>query len=60
MATARYHRGQAAICLEVARQMSDRNAADMLRATAVRHFEQAIELEKLAGPLGQTADKQQL
>ena len=59
MATARYHRDQAELCLEMARQMSDRNASDMFRATAVRHFEQAVELEKLAGPLPQAADKHQ-
>jgi hypothetical protein len=46
MATARYHRDQAELCLDIARLLSDRNASDTLRASAVRHFEQAIELEK--------------
>jgi hypothetical protein len=59
MMTARYHRDQAELCLEIAWQMSDRNASDMVRAAAVRHFAQAVELEKLAQPLGQTADKHQ-
>jgi hypothetical protein len=59
MATARYHRDQAELCLEIASQMSDRNASDMVRAAAVRHFSQAIELEQLARPIGQTADKHQ-
>jgi hypothetical protein len=47
MQTARYHREQAELCLEMARSMRDRRAADILRAAAVRHFEQAIELEKM-------------
>ena len=56
MATARYHREQGKLCLDIARLMSDRDAADRLRATAVRHFTQSVELEKL-GALSQTADK---
>jgi hypothetical protein len=40
--------------------MSDRNASDRVRAAAGRHFEQAVELEKLARPLGQKPDNEQL
>jgi hypothetical protein len=50
MQTLRYHREQAELCLEMARQMSDRHAADVMCAAAARHFAQAIELEKQAGP----------
>jgi hypothetical protein len=46
MASARYHRGQAELCLEMARQISDRLAADALRAEAARHFDRATGLEK--------------
>jgi hypothetical protein len=48
MQSLRYHREQAELCLEMARQMSDRHAADVLCAAAARHFAQAIELEKQA------------
>ena len=48
MPTARYHRDQAELCLEMAGHMSDRQAADTLCAAAARHFAQAIELEKHA------------
>jgi hypothetical protein len=47
MSTARYHRDQATLCLDMASQMSDRNASDVIRAAAVRHFAQATELEKI-------------
>jgi hypothetical protein len=46
MQPARYHRERAELCLEIAGHMSDRQAADVLRTAAGRHFEQAIELEK--------------
>jgi hypothetical protein len=46
MESARYHRHQAELCLEIARQMIDRQEADRLCAAAARHFAQAIELEK--------------
>jgi hypothetical protein len=55
MQSARYHCGQAELCLEMARQMSDRHAADILCAAAARHLTQAIELEKQTVPLGHTA-----
>ena len=60
MATARYHRDQAELCLEIACQMSDRNASDMVRAAAVRHFAQAVELEQPARPIGQNAGNERL
>jgi hypothetical protein len=47
MQTARYHREQAELCLAMARRMSDRLAAEMLCMVAGRHFEQAIEVEKM-------------
>ena len=46
MASARYHRDQAELCLEMARQISDRLAADALRAEAARQFDRATGLEK--------------
>jgi len=46
MQTARYHRDHAELCLQMARSMSDPQAADVLRTAAARHFEQAIQLEK--------------
>jgi hypothetical protein len=46
MPTARYHREQAELCLEMAGHMSDRQAADDLCTAAARHFAEAIELEK--------------
>jgi hypothetical protein len=52
MQSARYHSDQAELCLEMARLMSDRHAADILCAAAARHLTQAIELEKQAVPLG--------
>ena len=46
MQTARYFRDQAALCLEIAWQMSDPQAAENLRATAAQHSARAAELEK--------------
>lgn len=43
MQTARYHRDQADLCLEMARHMSDPHAAELLRAAAARHFVQALD-----------------
>jgi hypothetical protein len=50
--TARYHREQAELCLEMARSMSDRQAADMLCTVAARHFAEALEVEKQARLVG--------
>jgi hypothetical protein len=44
--SARYCRDQAALCLEMARQMSDPQAAENLRAAAAQHFARATELER--------------
>jgi hypothetical protein len=46
MESARDHLDQAELCLDMARHMSDRHAAELLRATAARHFTQAAELDK--------------
>ena len=46
MQNARYFRDQAVLCLEVAQQMSDPQAAENLRAAAASHFERAVELEQ--------------
>jgi hypothetical protein len=46
---ARYWREQAALCLEIARQISDRRAADNMRATAAQYFARATELDKRSG-----------
>jgi hypothetical protein len=45
MESARYHRAQAELCLQMARHMSDPASANMLRANATRHFALATELE---------------
>jgi hypothetical protein len=45
MESARYHRTQAELCLQMARHMSDPASANMLRANATRHFALATELE---------------
>jgi hypothetical protein len=47
---ARYWRDQAALCLEMARQMSDRRTADNLRATAAQYFAKATALEAEISP----------
>jgi len=43
-----YFRDQAALCLEVARQMSDPEAAENMLASAAKYFAKANELEKQA------------
>jgi len=43
---ARYWREQAALCLEIARQISDRCAADQMLLTAAEYFARAQELER--------------
>ena len=54
MRDARYLRGQAQWCLELARQMSDRKTADNLKAEAARYQAEAVAME--AGePSGQAA-----
>ena len=48
MDDARYWRGQAALCLEIAKQISDPRGADQMRSTAAKYFSRATELEKPA------------
>jgi hypothetical protein len=45
MPNARYFRDQAALCLEIARQMSDPREAQNFRGRATRYVARAIELE---------------
>ena len=45
MRDARYLRAQAELCLEIARQVSDRRTADSLRAAAARYHAEAEEIE---------------
>jgi hypothetical protein len=45
MRDARYVRAQAELCLDLARQMSDRHAADNLKAQAARYHAEAAALE---------------
>jgi hypothetical protein len=49
---ARYWREQAALCVEIARQISDRRAADSMRATAADYFSRAAELERRRSDAG--------
>ncbi len=54
MQDARYFRDQAALCLQMARLMSDPHAAESLRADAAQYAARATELEQrsaAAGPL---------
>jgi hypothetical protein len=46
MPNARYFRDQALLCLEIARQMSDVQAAENCRVMAGEHFARALELER--------------
>jgi hypothetical protein len=50
MQDAQYFRDQAALCLEMARQMSDRQAAGNLRVSAAQYFEKAAELDHKMEP----------
>jgi hypothetical protein len=45
MRDARYLRAQAELCMEMASQMSDRKAAEKLRAEAARYHSEAAEIE---------------
>ncbi len=47
MQDARYFRDQAALCLEIARQVSDRHLAESLRLDAAQYFMRANELENV-------------
>jgi hypothetical protein len=46
MDDARYHRGQAELCLEIAELMTDPAAAKLLREAATRHLAEATESRK--------------
>ena len=48
MPDARYFRDQASLCLEIAAQMSDPQAATNLRANAAANLMKAQELERTA------------
>ena len=50
MQDARYFREQAALCLEIARQVSDRQMAENLRQEAAHYFMRATELDSAAEP----------
>jgi hypothetical protein len=52
MQDAQYFRNQAALWLEMARQMSNRQAGDNLRRSAARYFEKATELDHKVEPVG--------
>jgi hypothetical protein len=43
---ARYWREQAVLCMEIARQISDRHGAEKMRGTATEYFARAAELDK--------------
>ena len=49
MQSAGYFREQAAVCLEIARHISDPQAVDKLRARAAEHFASAHEVERHCG-----------
>ena len=47
MQNARYFRDQAILCLELARHISDPDAAEKLRASAASYFSRATDLEQV-------------
>jgi hypothetical protein len=49
MQSAGYFRDQAALCLEIARHISDPQAVENLRASAARHLSKADAVEKRSG-----------
>jgi hypothetical protein len=50
MQDARYFRDQAALCLEIARQVSDRQLAEKLRLEAAQYLIRATELDSAREP----------
>jgi hypothetical protein len=48
MEKARYHRDQAALCLQMARFISDPVAARLMRTAAARHFKKVAKFEALS------------
>ena len=51
MHDAGFLRSQAEMCLEVATKLSDRRAAENMRAKAAEYFLRAVELETVSGKL---------
>jgi hypothetical protein len=49
MQSAGYFRDQAALCLEIARHISDPQAVENLRTSAARHLIRADDVEKRSG-----------
>jgi len=47
MRDAQYLRGQAELCLQIARQISDAKAVENLKAEAARYHAQAAALEEI-------------
>ena len=58
MRDARYLREQAELCLQIARQMSDRSTADNLKAEAARYHAQAAAIEAGEEPVEYVAPSQ--
>ena len=56
---ARYWREEAVLCMEIARQISDRPAADKMRATANEYFARAAELDRRERPDAGEAERDQ-
>jgi hypothetical protein len=54
MQDAQYFRAQAQLCLEIARQLSDRVAAEKIRLTAADYLSKAEELERVAETVGKS------
>lgn len=54
MQNAQYFRDQAERCLQIARQIRDRKAAQNLRGLAVHYHERAVEIEADKYPTGET------
>jgi hypothetical protein len=50
MHDAQHYRDQAELCLEMARMMSNRDAAQTLRMSATQYLEKAAEIERQSGP----------
>ena len=54
MRDANYLRAEAELCLEIARQISDHEAAENLRAEAARYQAEAAAMERADRPESQT------
>jgi hypothetical protein len=58
MRDARYLREQAELCLQIARQMSDHQTAENLKAEAARYHAQAAAIEAGGEPAEQVSSAQ--